>query len=40
LLYTYIDSIIDEIEFENEDAEYEIMQNMPKKVFNDREKTL
>jgi FAS-associated factor 2 len=39
-LYHYIDSLGDEVQFENHTGEYVIMQSIPRKVFADREKSL
>jgi len=40
LLYDFIDSLGEKVQFEHTEGEYVIMQSMPKKLFVDKEKTL
>lgn len=40
VLYDYVQSKLDEIQFENTRVVFELVQSMPRKVFSDKEKTL
>ena len=39
-LYNYVYSKLDEIQFENETSNFELVQPMPLKIFNEKEKQL